>query len=679
MDRAVSIWHCRDLAHAVVGVFIAVFATVAVAQQPVIRPEININQEKLLHNCPIATDPSCAYRLKKVLESGGDIFSTPFLPWDETTKTGDGHGEGEHGPRAAQRHRFNPFNRSYPYLRLNGLDSQSCFECHNSIGSSHQSYGAALMRTPYAVGGSAGFNSNAFINPLFPTDDHEGPFTLFIRNPPHVFGTGYAQALGDELTTGLWLLKTQARNKAKATPGKTVSVSLQVKERNFGTFTTTYNGPDAPAKIIASKASCPAAQQSPTDIGGEQGFTDDVTRVEGVPCDLVVRPFQWKGVSSSVRHFARDALDFHFSMQAFEKFAKCDCDRDGLAPELGQDPDVSIGNLTALVSFVTMMRPPVQAPLDGGARIGQKIFTGDYPGLKLDSSSMHMCATCHQPTMKLLDPFVRVEWPTNPNDSTGHPIDPNDPATWPIAPQACPNGVPSSENTCPAETAYSSSASKGALVTPARSSNQLPVVRRIQEALKNLPPNQLEKLNTAQGKALSPLVVLIRKQPLFPTERQFGDYVIPLNIPSGDVTTLQLPRLRPNPDRTIDVPLFSDLQTHAMGSCLSDPTEWHGEALPPQGTDVNGINTVPDQFLTRPLWGVADTGPWLHDGRARTLLEAILMHGDSVEPRCTGSSAEPIIKVFRSLTPQEQNDVVKFLLTLQLPLPAGAISTAARK
>ena len=42
---------------------------------------------------------------------------------------------------------------------------------------------------------------------------------------------------------------------------------------------------------------------------------------------------------------------------------------------------------------------------------------------------------------------------------------------------------------------------------------------------------------------------------------------------------------------------------------------------PPQGT-------IPAQvFLTRPLWGLAETAPYLHDGRAPTVHDAIVLHG----------------------------------------------------
>jgi CxxC motif-containing protein (DUF1111 family) len=38
--------------------------------------------------------------------------------------------------------------------------------------------------------------------------------------------------------------------------------------------------------------------------------------------------------------------------------------------------------------------------------------------------------------------------------------------------------------------------------------------------------------------------------------------------------------------------------------------------------------TIPAQvFLTRSLWGLAETAPYLHDGRAPTVNEAIVLHG----------------------------------------------------
>jgi hypothetical protein len=61
------------------------------------------------------------------------------------------------------------------------------------------------------------------------------------------------------------------------------------------------------------------------------------------------------------------------------------------------------------------------------------------------------------------------------------------------------------------------------------------------------------------------------------------------------------------------VNLFSDLKRHDMGDALATPR--------PEGKIPVRV------FLTRPLWGLADTAPYLHDGRAPTVHEAIVLHG----------------------------------------------------
>ncbi len=68
---------------------------------------------------------------------------------------------------------------------------------------------------------------------------------------------------------------------------------------------------------------------------------------------------------------------------------------------------------------------------------------------------------------------------------------------------------------------------------------------------------------------------------------------------------------------------FTDLRRHDLGEALAEPRP---EALP-EGGQVPG-----SVWLTRPLWGLADTGPYLHDGRAMTVDEAIEAHGGEAEP-----------------------------------------------
>jgi hypothetical protein len=90
------------------------------------------------------------------------------------------------------------------------------------------------------------------------------------------------------------------------------------------------------------------------------------------------------------------------------------------------------------------------------------------------------------------------------------------------------------------------------------------------------------------------------------------------------------------------VNLFSDLKRHAMGPGLADPHD-------------NGQRLGRDVFLTRPLWGLAETAPYLHDGRAATIPEAILAHG---------GEAKAARDAFAALSPAERADVHVFLLSL---------------
>jgi mono/diheme cytochrome c family protein len=96
------------------------------------------------------------------------------------------------------------------------------------------------------------------------------------------------------------------------------------------------------------------------------------------------------------------------------------------------------------------------------------------------------------------------------------------------------------------------------------------------------------------------------------------------------------------PRGSLLVKLFSDLKRHDMGQELADVN-----------ADDSGI--PPSVFLTRPLWGLAESGPYLHDGRAATIPEAILSHGGE------GQAARD---AFTALSPEEQGSLHVFLLSL---------------
>lgn len=89
------------------------------------------------------------------------------------------------------------------------------------------------------------------------------------------------------------------------------------------------------------------------------------------------------------------------------------------------------------------------------------------------------------------------------------------------------------------------------------------------------------------------------------------------------------------------VPAYSDLLVHDMGETLADRITM-GEA-------------TGSEFRTQPLWGVAAAAPYLHDGRAATLDEAIRAHdGEGLAAR----------EAYLALEPADRETVVAFLESL---------------
>ena len=58
-----------------------------------------------------------------------------------------------------------------------------------------------------------------------------------------------------------------------------------------------------------------------------------------------------------------------------------------------------------------------------------------------------------------------------------------------------------------------------------------------------------------------------------------------------------------------------------MGEKLSDPGDYYGEDSDSLGAAKRG------EWRTPPLWGFRDSAPYLHDGRAQDLAQAVALHG----------------------------------------------------
>lgn len=95
---------------------------------------------------------------------------------------------------------------------------------------------------------------------------------------------------------------------------------------------------------------------------------------------------------------------------------------------------------------------------------------------------------------------------------------------------------------------------------------------------------------------------------------------------------------------------FTDLRRHDLGPALAEPVP---EVLPDGGGAIPGA-----VWLTRPLWGLADTGPYLHDGRAPTVDDAIAAHGGEAT-----ASAD----AWRALDADGRAALRVFLMTLTRP------------
>lgn len=103
--------------------------------------------------------------------------------------------------------------------------------------------------------------------------------------------------------------------------------------------------------------------------------------------------------------------------------------------------------------------------------------------------------------------------------------------------------------------------------------------------------------------------------------------------------------------------LFSDLLLHRMGRNLEGGGSYEDEALPLADSD-SGDGPHPTEWRTPPLWGVADSAPYMHDGRAENLHDAIRLHGGQAQQSATR---------YDRLEKHEQDSVIVFLGTLRAP------------
>ena len=296
--------------------------------------------------------------LHEIRKAGLKMFSTPF-------NKQDGYGDG-------------PMNLDNPtdpggrptlgdngtFLRVNGLDGQSCNECHSIVSN-------ATVPAQLGIGGVGGSVSNAIFQPTLIDVSNQLDLDMAAMNgrfinPPFLFGSGGIELIGKEMTTELQAL----RRSAIANPG--VPVPLVTKGVDFGVLL-------------------------------HDGVEFDFSAVQGIDNDLVVRPFGRKGEFATIRGFDDAAMMFHFGMQPIEVVGlNVDDDNDGVKNE------VFIGELSALVIFNTTLERPQQRHVNKAAAKGAEIF--ESVG----------CTSCHKPNLTSNSQVLTYSFPEIENDPSAN-------------------------------------------------------------------------------------------------------------------------------------------------------------------------------------------------------------------------------------------------------------------
>ncbi|MCP4184171.1 MAG: hypothetical protein GY761_12785 [Hyphomicrobiales bacterium] len=285
--------------------------------------------------------------LKDLAAKGEALFGAKFTSLD-----GVGRPLATHAIIPTKRRHLNQklFNR------VSGLDANSCSSCHNEP----------------RIGGAGSFSLNVFASEGFTGQgaDSTNPQFSNERNTNHIFGAGLIELLAREMTAQLHNLRKKVLRDARDS-GRDQSVRLVAKGVDYGSLTASANG------LV------------------------DLSNIQGIDTDLVIRPFTQKGVITSLRQFTVNALNQHHGMQASERFGlrwtgEDDFDGDGIINE------ISSGDVSALVAWQATLAPPViSTPEDTlwqkAAAKGEQLFD------QLNCTGCHM-RTLPLDSLKFFDP-----------------------------------------------------------------------------------------------------------------------------------------------------------------------------------------------------------------------------------------------------------------------------------
>ncbi|MBL4683495.1 MAG: hypothetical protein JKY37_02810 [Nannocystaceae bacterium] len=249
-----------------------------------------------------------------------------------------------------------------------GLDTFSCVGCHSLGGP--DGAGAATQNTFFFGDGDAAASAQ-------------------VRNPPHVLGLGFIQAVAAEMSAELQGLRDDAIKQATES-GEPVTVALVTRGVDYGALT--------------------AHQDGGVDSSG----------IDGIDDDLVVKPFGWKGRFATLRRTIEDAARVHFGIQSHVLALQWMEEQD---PALGNGPDwwdpdgdghqreLEEGILTAGATYLAMLEGPVVIP----PHDPQLRDRWAHGSALMDEVG---CTDCHRRELLLTSPF----WDETPDTTDGPPI-----------------------------------------------------------------------------------------------------------------------------------------------------------------------------------------------------------------------------------------------------------------
>jgi Di-haem oxidoreductase, putative peroxidase len=139
------------------------------------------------------------------------------------------------------------------------------------------------------------------------------------------------------------------------------------------------------------------------------------------------------------------------------------------------------------------------------------------------------------------------------------------------------------------------------------------------------------------------------------------------NLRLGDAPTLSVdltsddmpgPRLKPDSHGIVWVPAFTDLKLHDITTGPADPNAEPLDQNQPAGTPKFFAGNT--KFITRKLWGVGNSGPFMHHGKFTTMREAVLAHsGEALGSR----------QSFEALSSSDRDCVIEYLKSFQILPP----------